>query len=116
MFVEEMNGTELRLVILPSKMDVMAGRYPEGEYFRMLAEEHRLAYLDLLPAFLENRTPYAFQMYDGHLSVAGNMLVAREVRDWLLARMPAVRENPVTVDSPSVDVTSLIGQASRNLR
>jgi hypothetical protein len=84
-FVADMGtrGVEVGVVIMPSKMDVLAKRYPEGEFFEALAREFAIPHLSVMPALMANRRPYAFQMYDGHLSEAGNRLVAGEVVRWL---------------------------------
>lgn len=80
----EDGGIELGVLILPSKLDILAKRYPEEAFFRSLAEEAGVPHLSLFPVLNENRSQYTFQMYDGHLSEAGNALVAREVYAWLL--------------------------------
>ncbi len=84
-------GTEVGVVILPSKLDILAHRYPEEAFFRTTAEEAGVPSLSVFDALDENRRPYPYQMYDGHLSVAGNEVVARQVYRWLL---PEVGESP----------------------
>ena len=76
-------GVGFAVVILPSKMDLMAQRYPEGEFFRSLAEEFQVPYLDLTPTLSANRKPFPYQVYDGHLNERGNRIVARTVYDWM---------------------------------
>ncbi len=77
------------VVILPSKFDVLAQRYPEEAFFIDLAEEHDVRYLRLFPALDANRSPYAYLMYDGHLNELGNRAVATAVFDWLYRAEPA---------------------------
>lgn len=89
LLVEELGDVPLGVVIFPSKMDVMAGRYPEGDFFRDLSQRHGIPHLDLMPTFLEDRRPYAFQMYDGHLNEHGNALVAEAVFEWGMRQDPA---------------------------
>jgi hypothetical protein len=85
--VEELRakGVGFAVVILPSKMDLMAQRYPEGVFFRTLAQEFQVPYLDLTPVLSANRRPLPYQMYDGHLNERGNRIVARSVYDWMFA-------------------------------
>jgi hypothetical protein len=84
------HGTQFGVIILPSKMDVLAKRYPEGNYFRALAEEFDVAHLELLPALDSARADYPYQYYDGHLSVSGNRVVALHVLPWLERTFPAL--------------------------
>jgi hypothetical protein len=84
-------GTEVGVLIFPSKLDIMAKRAPEDAFFRALAEEAETPYLSLFNTLNENRSPYTYQMYDGHLSEAGNALVARDIFDWLA---PTVGQSP----------------------
>lgn len=77
------------VIIIPSKFDVMAGRFPEEEFFLGVAGKHALPTLRLFPLLDEKRTPYAFLTYDGHLNEHGNRLVAGAVTDWLLRAEPA---------------------------
>lgn len=79
----ESQGVEFGTVILPSKLDLMAGRYPEEAVFAGIAEEAGVPYLSVFEALDRNRRPYPYQMYDGHLSEAGNTVVAEEVFRWL---------------------------------
>lgn len=70
-------------IVLPSKFDVMAGRYPEEEFFLGLSAAHRLPTLRIFPLLDAQRAPYVFLMYDGHLNEHGNRLVATAVSDWV---------------------------------
>jgi hypothetical protein len=76
-------GAQFGTVILPSKMDIIALRYPEGEYFAGLARARGVPHLELFPVFDRERQPFPFLLYDGHLNETGNRLVAREVFAWL---------------------------------
>lgn len=77
------------VIVLPSKFDLMAGRFPEEPFFLRTAARHRLPALRLFPVLDANRRPYAFLMYDGHLNAHGNRLVANAVTEWLLRTAPA---------------------------
>ena len=79
----EAEGVEFGTVIMPSKLDLLAGRYPEGEFFSRLAKENGIPYLTVYEALDRERSDYPYQMYDGHLSEAGNAVVAREIFTWL---------------------------------
>lgn len=76
-------------IILPSKFDVMAGRFPEEAFFLGLAAKNRVPTLRIFPVLDAQRAPYAFLMYDGHLNEHGNRIVATAVNDWLLSASPA---------------------------
>lgn len=76
-------------IILPSKFDVMAGRFPEEDFFLGLATRHGLPSLRIFPVLDAQRAPYAFLMYDGHLNEHGNRVVATAVNEWLLQSQPA---------------------------
>lgn len=116
-FVDELRSKNIDVatVIFPSKFDVMAGRYPEGEYFVELARDHDIPFLDLTPLFMEARRPYAFQMYDGHLNPHGNVLAAQEISRWLFGEVA-----PLDILSrsgrPDNDISTLQGLAEYNLR
>lgn len=71
------------VVIIPSKFDVMAGRFPEQPFFEELAASRGVPALPLFALFDRERSPYAFLMYDGHLNERGNRLVARAILDWI---------------------------------
>ena len=77
------------VLIVPSKPDVLAGRYPEEDFFLELARAHQVPTLRLFPTFDAHRNPYAFLMYDGHLNARGNRLIAEELHQWLFTRSPA---------------------------
>jgi hypothetical protein len=76
---------ELGVVIMPSKLDIMARQYPEEPFFIELAEEAGVPFVSTFDALDRNRRPYPFQMYDGHLSEAGNAVVAEDVFQWLFS-------------------------------
>jgi len=118
MLLDDLDGIPLAVVIFPSKMDVMAGRYPEGEFFVQLARRHSVPHLDLTPLFMERRQPYAFQMYDGHLNEHGNALVTDEVFRWMMERNPpffgSLQADPLPEGLG--DPRSLQGIAGRNLQ
>lgn len=77
------------VIILPSKLDVLAARYPEEAFFVALAQRHGVPNLRMFPILHAQRSPYAFLMYDGHLNPQGNRLVAKAVLGWLFATEPA---------------------------
>jgi hypothetical protein len=79
----------LGVIILPSKFDVLAQRYPEEAFFIGLADQSDVPYLRLFPALDANRSPYPYLMYDGHLNEAGNRAVATAVFEWLYHAEPA---------------------------
>jgi hypothetical protein len=74
---------------IPSKMDVLAKRSPEGAFFADLAEESDVPHLSLMPVLDAARGHMPYYVYDGHLNEFGNRIVARAVRDWLFAADPA---------------------------
>jgi lysophospholipase L1-like esterase len=81
-------GIAFGVIILPSKFDILAQRYPEEAFFVGLAEKHRIPYLLLFPALDANRSPYPYLMYDGHLNEVGNRVIATAVYDWLYRADP----------------------------
>jgi hypothetical protein len=83
------HGVAFGVMVLPGKFNLMAGRYPEEPFFLGLAEHHRVPALRLYPPLTEQRSPYPFLMYDGHLNELGNVLVARELYTWLFEVQPA---------------------------
>ena len=89
--VTEMKGREIEfgVLIFPSKMDLLAQRSPEGEFFAELAREFEVPSLSLMPVLDAHRTPIPYQLYDGHLSEAGNRVVAEAVWNWLFTSTPA---------------------------
>lgn len=82
-------GIAFGTVIIPSKLDLLAARYPEEPFFTGLADRYRVPYLRLYPVLDAQRSPYAFLMYDGHLNEQGNRLVADVVLAWLRDREAA---------------------------
>jgi len=82
-------GIAFGVMTIPSKFDVMAGRYPEDEFFTALAREHSVPQLRMFPVFDRQRSPYTFLMYDGHLNTTGNRLVADVLYGWLYDSVPA---------------------------
>lgn len=101
------DGTGFGVVIMPSKMDIIAQRYPEGEFFEKLADQYALPRLSMMPVLDKRRKPFPYQTYDGHFNELGNRIVAESVFDWLFvsdsAPFPALREGleeprpPVTI-------------------
>jgi hypothetical protein len=82
-------GVALGVMILPSKFDVLARRFPEEEFFLSLARRHGVPYLRVFPLLDANRSPYPFLLYDGHLNELGNRLVATALYEWLFEDEPA---------------------------
>jgi hypothetical protein len=82
-------GIDFGVIILPSKFDLLAGKFPEGQFFRTLAEDASVPYLPIYPVLDENREPNPFLVYDGHLNELGNRLVAEAIYNWLYAKQPA---------------------------
>lgn len=89
--VADMRGRniEFATLIFPSKMDVLAQRSPEGEFFAGLARELDVPHLSLMPALDANRARMPFYLYDGHLNEFGNAIVADAVWSWLFRTDPA---------------------------
>lgn len=83
------DSVEFGVIVIPSKFDVMAARFPEERFFLGLAEKHALPALRIFPVLDERRSPYTFLMYDGHLNEHGNRVVADAVIAWLLRHDPA---------------------------
>jgi hypothetical protein len=79
----------LGTVIMPSKFDVLADRFPEDEFFQQLAERHHVPALRAFPVLDENREPNPFLLYDGHLNEQGNRIIAKAIYDWMFASEPA---------------------------
>lgn len=82
------DGIDFAALVFPSKMDVLAQRYPEGAFFTELAEEFEVPYLSLMPTLDEHRDGMPYYLYDGHLNEYGNKLVAGTVWDWLFETRP----------------------------
>lgn len=80
---------DVAVVIIPSKMDLVAHRYPEGEFFVGLAREFQVPYFELMPVLDAHRRPFPYYLYDGHLNERGNAIVADAVADWLFDSEPA---------------------------
>jgi hypothetical protein len=76
-------GAAVGVVIIPSKFDVLAGRYPEEAYFVGLAKTHQVPFITVFPLLDQKRSPYAFLTYDGHFNEHGNRLVGRAIYDWM---------------------------------
>ena len=76
------------VVIIPSKFDLLAGRFPEEDFFVRIAKEHNVPYLQIFPVLDDRRSPYPYLMYDGHFNEHGNRLVADAVFDWLYEARP----------------------------
>lgn len=76
-------GIEFGVMIFPSKLDILAQRYPEEAFFVELAKRAKVPYLTLFPALDAARSEYPFLMFDGHLNERGNRVVASAITDWL---------------------------------
>jgi hypothetical protein len=89
-------NVDFAVVILPSKMDLMAKRYPEGEYFERLARANSVPFLNVFDALDAQRRPMPYYVYDGHLDERGNRIVSEAVYEWLItgaeAPLPRLRE------------------------
>ncbi len=89
-------GIPLGVVIMPSKMDIMAGRYPEGEFFESIAKQRGVPAISVYPTIDAHRDPMPYYTYDGHFDERGNRLVADTVYQWLFNEsrppFPALRE------------------------
>ncbi len=81
-------GVAVGAIIIPSKFDVLAGRFPEEAFFMQLAQQHHLPVLPLFELLDQQRSPYVFLMYDGHFNEHGNRLVANAVYNWLYQVSP----------------------------
>lgn len=108
-------GIEFGVVILPSKLDVLAKRYPEGEFFQSLADKYEVPSLAVLEALDERRDRYTFQMYDGHMSEYGNEVVADAVMEWLLAS-PEAPIAALTRPTPERPMTAVKDEGSSRKR
>jgi hypothetical protein len=76
-------------LIFPSKMDVLAQRSPEGQFFAQLAKKFQVPYLSLMPTLDAHRAEMPYYLYDGHMNEVGNRLVAGAVWNWLFTTDPA---------------------------
>ena len=103
-FIDEMKnrGVAVGVIVIPSKFDVLAGRFPEESFFLELARQHAVPVLNLFPLLDEKRAPYAYLLYDGHFNEHGNRLVANAVYEWLYqASSPPF---PTLVISPAMAI------------
>ena len=82
----ERDSVDFGVVIFPSKLDVLAGRYPEEQYFVSLAERAQVPHLSLFPTLDAERSRYVYLMYDGHFNEHGNAIVANELIRWLFTQ------------------------------
>jgi len=82
-------GVAFGVVIIPSKFDVLAGRFPEEAFFVELARKYNVPFMTVFSLLDQKRSPYAFLMYDGHFNERGNRLVARAIYDWMFNSSPA---------------------------
>lgn len=82
-------GADFATVVLPSKLDVLAGRSPEEPFFVSLAQSRQVPALPLFSAFDSVRRPYPYLLYDGHLNPSGNALVASAIELWFLDSVAA---------------------------
>lgn len=109
--VHELRGANIDfgVVIMPSKMDLMAKRYPEGDFFEQLARTHDVPFLNTFATLDAARRPMPFHVYDGHLNERGNRIVAEAVYAWLItqpeAPLPRLRE----AAGPMVPLTPVLG-------
>lgn len=71
------------VIIMPSKMDLMAHRYPEGDYFESLAKKYEVPFLSTYDILDKNRRPMPYYTYDGHFNERGNRIVSDAVYRWL---------------------------------
>lgn len=85
-------GVRVGALIIPSKLDVLAGRYPEEPFFVSIAERHSVPHLRLFAVLDQRRSPMPFLMYDGHLNEHGNRVVADALHEWLFVS----EESPFT--------------------
>jgi hypothetical protein len=80
---------EFAAVVFPSKMDLLAQRAPELEYFTGLAREFDVPHLSLMPALDAHRAEMPFYLYDGHMNEIGNRVSADAIWRWLFTTDPA---------------------------
>lgn len=85
--VDSLRGRKVAfgVVIMPSKMDLMADRYPEGEFFRSLAVKKNVPAIEVFAALDARRDPMPYYRYDGHFNEIGNRIVSDTVYKWLFA-------------------------------
>lgn len=77
-------GVAVGVIIMPSKMDLMAHRYPEGVFFEGLARKYDVPALSTYDVLDRNRRPMPYYTFDGHFNERGNRIVADAVYQWLL--------------------------------
>ena len=89
--VKEMKDRNIQFATLsfPSKMDILAKRAPEVEFFTGLANEFQVPHLSLMPALDAKRAGMPFYVYDGHMSEFGNRVSAEAIWKWLFTSQPA---------------------------
>jgi hypothetical protein len=78
------DSVPMAVVIFPSRMDIIAKRYPEGAFFEALADDYDVPRLSLMPVLEQRRRPFPYLTYDGHFNELGNRIAAETVADWLL--------------------------------
>ena len=83
--LQELRARKVRfgVIIMPSKMDIMAHRYPEGAFFEGLARKHDVPFYSTDAVLDANRRPMPYYTYDGHFNERGNRIVADAVYRWL---------------------------------
>ncbi|HKW09372.1 MAG TPA: SGNH/GDSL hydrolase family protein [Gemmatimonadaceae bacterium] len=89
--VKDMRSRNIQFVALgfPSKMDVLAKRSPEGDFWASLAKEYNVPYLSLMPTLDAHRSTMPFHLYDGHMNEYGNSICADAIWKWLFTSHPA---------------------------
>jgi hypothetical protein len=99
-------GIQFGVLIFPSKMDVLAKRSLETEYFTALAQEFHVPYLSLMPTLDANRASMPFYVYDGHLNEFGNQVSAEAIWKWLFTTHPAPIPLLEDIADTSVSISS----------
>lgn len=89
--VQDMRARNIQFVAMgfPSKMDVLAKRAPELEFWQSLAKEYDVPFLSLMPTMDANRAGMPFYLYDGHMNEFGNRVAADAIWKWLFNTHPA---------------------------
>jgi hypothetical protein len=102
--VEEMRAqnVEFGVLIFPSKMDVLAKRAPEADFFSALAEEFGVPHLELMPVLGADRAGMPFYLYDGHMNELGNEVVADAIWRWLFVTEPGPLASLRPIPEPDV--------------
>jgi len=94
----ENRGAQFMLVYIPLEAQLDLEEYGENSrmYFhsqandhmnwqlKKLSKKHRISFLDLLPAFEENKGQGLYFLFDGHLNEKGHALVAKVMLNHLL--------------------------------